>query len=201
MLGQICITILTTLALTACANNPTPTQTPIPPPPPLPTTCNTLNCWDGLVPGVTTYNAAKTIMGEQYSIKESKDSQYFSWQTDANSDYSGGSVEVDEQGVIIYVNIWFLEGQLTIEELIARFGEPEQVWVSIWNCAGSGIVYREHGIWIDLHPEGMSIGVSPTQSIAELSLEILEKVEDWQYVTDVAWFEWQGYTQYCDYLE
>ena len=165
--------------------------------------CTSFNCWDGIVPGSTTLLEAQTLLETRHGEQNVILNRYnIEWETGSRSEYRGGSLRFDEQGVIYDITIGFSNNQLTVAELISRIGEPSFVWVAVAfssesRCAGVIIAYPYVGVFAILFPEGDSVGIHPAQSIQGVTLLPLDEAEDWTS-TDHWLLEWQGYGDYCE---
>lgn len=165
-------------------------------------TCTGPNCWEGLIPGETTFADARQILETRYGNEKVRVSQhYIEWHTNSRSGYHVGSVSFNDQDSIDDISIVIDEGQLTVAEMIAQIGEPSFVWVarafsSESLCAGSWVTYPTLGILAGTYPEAGSVGISSTQSIARLTFMTVNQAQTWE-ITDHMKFTWQGYQDYC----
>lgn len=163
------------------------------------TTCKTLNCWAGIVPGSTTIVEAKVLLEAQYGKENvTIGNNSIEWKTD---DGRGGWIDVTDQGLVREVSVGFAKDQLTVAQLIAQMGEPSFVWVtraisSKVKCAGALLTFPNVGINAGFYPEADFVGVRSTQSISHISVLTLEQARTWS-ITDHYKVRWQGYGDYC----
>jgi hypothetical protein len=164
--------------------------------------CTRSNCWEGLIPGETTFADARHILETRYGKQNVRVGQhYIGWDTDSCGGYRGGSLHFLDQDTINTISIGIAEGELTVAELIAQLGEPSFIWVvrafsSEALCAGSDITYPTLGIHATTRPEAGSVGITPTQTIQGLLFMTPDMAQNLT-VTDTVKIEWQGYQDYC----
>lgn len=171
--------------------------------------CSQVNCWAGIIPGVTTFEGARIRLLSLPDIailninRTHIDSQTIDWQMVETSTYLGGFLRSNQNGVVMDMTISFAENTLTVADLINWLGEPEYVWVgrlrsSELICAGSMMSFRDRGAIALLHPvaDAVGVGIHPTQSIQILWILSLEDAASW-FMYDYIQIEWQGYTDYC----
>ena len=164
--------------------------------------CGEVLCWNGIIPGVTTFDDAKSIIEGMYERDAIRIGQtYIDWEAQVSDSIFGGSIKADSGGVTTKVRIAIRAEKVAMSEVSEWIGEPDLVYVvrafsSEARCAGSFVTYSDPGVMVDLYPENHTIGISPTQFVAGISLVPPETLENWT-ITDTWVIEWQGYTDYC----
>jgi hypothetical protein len=168
--------------------------------------CAEAMCWTGIIPGVTTFETAKSIIEAIYpqdAIKISR--QYMSWIPQISDSLSSGSLRADNDNITMDVDIGIPAESVPMSEMVEWIGEPDLVNVvrafsSEARCAGSLVIYSDPGIMVFLYPENKTIGISPTQFVSTITLIHPEIIKN-QKMTDTWELEWQGYTDYCAITE
>lgn len=170
--------------------------------------CKSPNCWEGITPGITSFEEAKTILEAKYgadNLDLSYGQAFIDWETSESNDLPQyGSVSIDKQGIVYDIKISGFAQPMTVSELIEEIGQPSHVWVarafsSEYLCAGAMIMFSDAGILVS--PDyrdntGDSINIKPNQFVYGITFMTVEAAENWS-ITDTWKLDWQGYADYC----
>ena len=165
-------------------------------------------CWLGIEPGTASNleNIEEILIrfyGNENVYRSPKAHQIVYWRI-INSDFSQhGAVVLDEDNQITYIQVFFNEGRITVDNLISVIGEPEYVLLVGDNrphgfrCDGVwGMLYLQSGI--EVLTESTPESIKQSQFIYYIGIEKPSTLTDKHYPDGYKAVQWEGYRHYCE---
>lgn len=159
-----------------------------------------LPCWIGIVPGQTSSTEAIALLKKHYgnSNVKVKNQTSIEWVSGGIDLSETGNVSMFENAVADIIVI--LKEDLSVDEVVRLFGEPDLVFVAKMgndgNCWNSSLFYSKQGIEVSLKSIDGSVGIKNTQSVYSIRFLSPQLAVQWE-PTDSIIAKWDGYQDYC----
>jgi hypothetical protein len=166
-------------------------------------------CWENITPGVTTYEAAISILESKPEIEITFTSEHGAdWQFTRNND-EGGTLSASKDGIVRMIWLGSLsDRKLRLHNIVEAYNYP--IYVKPYDCregmCSTALIYPELGMFLNVHTENKGssseaprIEISPDTVVERVyfiepgreSFLNLYQLED----TEVL-FDWIGFSDY-----